>query len=332
MKAMKKILKWSGIGLITIIAGLTIFVLLSWEKKFDAPYPTIEASTDPNIIERGKYLALGPAHCGGCHVPMDKVRAFDEGEQMPFSGGWELSFPGFGTFRGPNITPDKETGIGKFTDAEIARSLRYGVGTDGRSLFPMMPFQGLSDQDLTAIISYLRNQEPVNHLVQPIDYKFMSKALFAFGLFKPEGPKESPPKSVTIEPSIEYGKYIAYNMANCRSCHTQVNMNTGEYIGKDFAGKALFEADDFSEGFAFVSPNLTPSPTTGIISNWTEEQFIARFKSGRVHRGSPMPWGSFSRINEVELQALYRFFQSLEPVENEIEKTVYAPGEALPEF
>ncbi len=329
---MKKILKWSGIGLITIVGSLIIFVHLTWEKKFDAPYPTIGATTDSSIIERGKYLAFGPAHCGSCHVPMDKVTAFDEGEQMPFSGGLEHTFPGFGTIRNPNITPDKETGIGKFTDAEIARSLRYGVGTDGRSLFPMMSFQGLSDQDLTAIISYLRNQEPVNHIVQPIDYKFMSKALFAFGLFKPEGPKESPPKSVTIAPSIEYGKYIAYHVANCRSCHTQVNMNTGEYIGKDFAGRALFEADDFSEGYAFVSPNLTPSSTTGIMSSWTEEQFIARFKSGRVHRGSPMPWGSFSRINEVELQALYRFFQSLDPVENKIEKTVYAPGEALPEF
>lgn len=216
MKRILKVLKWTGIVLAVLILGLVIFVQLRWDKKYDAPFPAISASTDSSIIARGAYLVNGPAHCGSCHSSMDEVRSFDEGKKFEFKGGWELTFPGFGTFTGPNITSDKETGIGKFSDAEIARSLRHGVGTDGRPLFPMMTFQGLSDNDLTAIISYLRTLPPVQNKVKPVEYGFMYKALLAVGMIKPEGPKATPPKSVKIEPSIEYGKYVAYNITNCR--------------------------------------------------------------------------------------------------------------------
>jgi Cytochrome c len=327
MKSALKFLKWTGIGLVVLILGFVVFVQLTWNKKQDAPYPEISASRDSSIIARGAYLANGPSHCGGCHSSMDEIRAFDEGKKVDLKGGWELTFPGFGTFVSQNITSDKETGIGNFSDGEIARSLRYGVGKDGHTLFPMMSFQGLSDEDLTAIISYLRTLPPVQNKVKPMEYGFMYKALLAFGLIKPEGPKETPPKSVAIAPTAEYGKYLAFHVSNCRSCHTEMDQNTGEYIGKDFSGKGFFEADAFSEGYSFMSPNLTPHKETGIIANWTEDQFIARFKLPRVHRGSPMPWGSFSRIDEVELKALYRFFQSLEPVDNKIDQIVFAPGE-----
>jgi len=327
MKRFLKILKWTGIGLAVLIIGFVTFVLLTWDRKYDAPYPAVTASKDSTVIERGRYLANGPAHCGDCHSSMDEVRMFDEGKSVAFKGGWELTFPGFGTFTGPNITPDKETGIGKFTDGEIARTLRYGVGTDGRAIFPMMNFHGLSDEDLTAIISYLRSLPPVHHVVKPFDYGFIYKALLAVGMIKPVGPKETPPKSVAIEPTAAYGKYLAYNVANCYSCHTEVDMNTGEFIGKDFAGKAYFPPDAFSDGYSFMSPNLTPHKATGIMANWTEEDFVNRFKSGRVHKGSPMSWGAYSRMNDVELKALYHFFQSLEPVDNKIEQIVFAPGE-----
>ena len=64
---------------------------------------------------------------------------------------------------------------------------------------------------------------------------------------------------------------------------------------------------------------------------WDEKQFIKRFRSGRVYKGTPMPWGSFGRMTDLELKAIYRYLQSLDPEENTIEKVVYAPGEALPE-
>jgi hypothetical protein len=108
-------------------------------------------------------------------------------------------------------------------------------------------------------------------------------------------------------------------------------MNTGAFIGKDFSGKGVFPPNAFSKGYSFVSPNLTPHPATGVMVNWSEQDYIERFKVGRLHEGTPMPWGAFSRMNEMDMKALYRFFNSIEPVENQIIKTVYAPGEKIKE-
>jgi mono/diheme cytochrome c family protein len=331
MKKFLKILKWTGIVLVILIAGLYIFVQAAGNKKFDAPYPGIQASSDSAVIARGKYLAYGPAHCATCHVPMDKIMDVENGVVMPLSGGWEESVPGFGTFRAPNLTPDLETGIGKRTDAELARSIRYMVNHEGRILFPFMASQGMSDEDLTAVISFLRSQDPVSHQIEPTKPGFLAKALVAFGLFKPEGPKETPPKFITADSTAAYGRYLAYSIGNCKGCHTEIDMNTGAFIGKDFSGKGVFPPNAFSKGYSFVSPNLTPHPATGVMVNWSEQDYIERFKVGRLHEGTPMPWGAFSRMNEMDMKALYRFFNSIEPVENQIIKTVYAPGEKIKE-
>src|SRR5687767_5613504 len=99
---MKKILLRVLVVLAIIVAGLLIFIFVSWNKKHAAPYPEIRASSDSMIIARGRYLAFGPAHCASCHVPMDKLKEVDNGLQIPLSGGWELSIPP-GTFRAPNL-------------------------------------------------------------------------------------------------------------------------------------------------------------------------------------------------------------------------------------
>ena len=189
---MKKILLRILAVIVIIIGGLIIFIFVAWNKKHNAPYPEITASTDSTVIARGKYLAFGPAHCASCHVPMDKLKEVDKGLEVPLSGGWELTIPP-GTFRARNLTPDMETGIGKLTDAEVARVLRYSVGHDGKSIFPFMPFQEMSDEDLTAVISFLRSQKAVKNLIKPTEYSFLGKAVMAFGLIKPEAPKNTPP-------------------------------------------------------------------------------------------------------------------------------------------
>ena len=287
MKSVIKILKWAGLVLCLLIIGLLVFIQFSWDKKYDAPYPNITATTDSIIIARGKHLALGPAHCINCHVPMDKLREADEGKIMSLSGGWELTIPP-GTFRAPNITPDNETGIGKMTDGEIARALRHSVNKNSRLVFPFMPFQELSDADLTAIISFLRSQESVKHKVERSELSFLGKALLAFGVIKPEGPKNTPPKSVEIDSTIVYGSYLANSVANCRGCHTERDFKTGDFIGAPFAGGTYFEPDVFTEGYSFVTPNLTPQKETGIIANWDESKFITRMRGGRIHKGSRM--------------------------------------------
>jgi mono/diheme cytochrome c family protein len=326
---MKKILLSLLAGIVILVLGLVAFVSLTWNKTFDAPYPDITASTDSTMIARGKYLAFGPSHCATCHVPMDKILDVEHGQEMPLIGGWQLDIPP-GIFRAPNITPDEETGIGKLSDAEIARVLRYGVGHDGRFIFPFMPYENLSDEDLTAVISFLRSQEPVANQVAKTEYSFLGKALMAFGLFQPVSPAQDPPSSVAKDTTALYGKYLTHDVANCYGCHTNRDLQTGEFIGEPFAGGLKFEPDELSQGYAFITPNLTPDPETGAIADWSQKTFINRFRMGRTHKGTHMPWGAYSRMDDNDLKAIYNYLQSLPPVTNHIPKTTFAPGEPLP--
>ncbi len=190
-----------------------------------------------------------------------------------------------------------------------------------------MPYQELSDDDLTAIVSFLRSQKPVEHYVEPTEYSFIGKAIMAFGLLKPEGPKNKPSKSIEIDSTIKYGAYLANSVGNCFGCHTKRDLKTGMLVGTAFAGGGIFPADEFSKGYSFFSPNLTPHKETGVMTEWDFNTFKERFRSGRTQEGTPMPWGAFSRMDDLELKALYRYLQSLDPVENKIDKAVYAPGE-----
>jgi len=313
-------------GLLAILLGLIIYIQLAWDKKYDFPYPDIVAVKDSAIIARGEYLAYGPAHCATCHMPMDKIVDVENGAKYPLSGGWTLDIPP-GTFRAPNLTPDEETGIGKLTDGQIARAMRYLNFHDGSTMFPFMPFQEITDDDLTAIISFLRSQEPVKNLVPRSSPSFLGKAIMAFGLIKPVGPINTPKKSIVKDTTVEYGSYLANNVANCYGCHTNRDLKTGEFIGEDFAGGLYFEPDPFSGGYSYTVPNITPDKETSIMATWDQATFVNRFKKGRVHDGSPMPWGAFTRIDSTEIIALYKYLNSVPPIKNNVGKIVWAPGE-----
>ncbi|MFN4085270.1 MAG: c-type cytochrome [Spirosomataceae bacterium] len=330
MKKFLPILAWLAAGLCLILLGLFSFVQIKSSSSFEAPLPDIQASRDTAVIARGRHLVLGPAHCVSCHVPMNQVKAVEYGAVVPLSGGWEMAIPP-GVFRAPNLTPDLETGIGKKSDGELARALRYSVSSTGGCLFPLMPFQELSDEDLTAVISFLRSQEPIRNEVKPSEYSFMGKALVAFGVMKPVGPHQNPPKQVTIDSTVEYGSYLANRVANCNGCHTERDFKTGAFVGVPFSGGTRFLPDPFTEGYSFITPNLTPDQTTGIMAQWDEAAFLRRMRAGKVHKGSPMPWATYARMSDLELKAIYRYLRSLDPVTNPIQQIVFAPGEKLPE-
>lgn len=329
---MKKVILYILLFIVIVIAGLFVYVQTSWDKNFEAPYPEISASTDSAVIARGQYLAFGPGHCAYCHIPADKLKDVAAGRVVPLSGGWEMAIPP-GTFRAPNITPDMETGIGSFTDAELARTLRHMVKHNNKFMLPVMEFTEMSDEDITAVISFLRTQEPVKNAVPPSEFSFLGKALLAFGAIKPQGPKKTPPVSVPVDSTASYGSYLANNVANCVGCHTARDMKTGAFTGPAFAGGFAMPAEYDPEmaGYMFLSPNLTPDPETGVIALWDEETFVERFQYGRLQPGSPMPWEAFAMMNEMELKALFRYFNSLEPQVSSVTKTVFEPGEELPE-
>jgi mono/diheme cytochrome c family protein len=305
MRRLKKILKWIGIVLFLIAGILSLTVMLRQNIKYDRPYPAIRASTDSSVILRGKHLVFSAAHCADCHSPnqnTDSLLAI--GQEPSLSGGFVFDLP-VGKIYSKNITSDKETGIGNYTDAEIARALRYGVHPDGTVVFDFMPFHNTSDEDLTAIISYLRTQKPVVNKVPPHSLNVMGKMVKAF-MVVPVGPTGDVVSTVKKDSTADYGKYLALNVGNCNGCHTERDL-TGTFTGEPFAGG--------SEIDGFITPNLTTDPGSR-IAGWTQENFIARFRMGRLIPKSPMPWNSFKRMNDDELKAIYKYLKTLKPVKS----------------
>jgi mono/diheme cytochrome c family protein len=311
---LKKILTWTASILLFLLVGLSIVVAFRQNLHFDAPYPEISASKDSMVIARGKYLVFGPAHCADCHASPQNSAAIDRGETAVLSGGRLFNLP-IGKIYSRNLTSD-ETGLGRISDEQIARALRYGVGHDGRTLFNFMPFHNASDYDLTAIISFIRSFPPVKNVVPANEMNLLGKVVKAF-LIKPVGPSMEVPKAVVQDSSIEYGKYLASSVSNCRGCHTNRNLMTGAFVGPEYAGGFKMESVIDPKNFSCVTPNLTPDPATGHINAWSESLFIQRFRSGKLIPHSPMPWGPFSRMSDLELKAIYRFLKQVEPVSND---------------
>lgn len=316
MKILIKILKWTGIVLVALIAILTTTIASRQNLKFEAPYPDIKASKDSAVIARGKFFVYGPAHCAYCHTKLDKWQDVEAGKELPLTGGHLFDFPP-GKMYSRNLTPDKETGIGNLSDSEIARALRYGVGHDGRALFDLMPFHNVSDEDLTAIISYLRSTEPVKNEVPENKFNMLGNIVKAF-LLKPTGPDptiEVPVNSPKPDTTVEYGRYMAQSVANCRGCHTERDLKTGAYIGP-FYGGGLKIPSEIDLTVMISTPNITTDPNFGRLASWTQKDFINRFREGRKFPASIMPWGPFSRMTDIELIAIYKFLKTIPPVPN----------------
>lgn len=314
MKKFLRVLKWLGLAVLLIILGIIVAVFTLKDRKFDAPYPNITASKDTALIARGKYLVNGPTHCAHCHSPLSDLSKLDEGQIVPLVGGHDFPLGPLGTIYSPNLTSDAETGIGNYKDEEIARLLRHGVKRDGTTMINMMPYYDMSDYDVKAIISYLRTLAPVKNPNKPNDWTFMGNTIRAFAL-KPIGPSKPNPSIVIPDSTADYGKYMAYTVANCYGCHTDRN-DMGEYIGQPFAGGAKFPSE-VDPSKLLITPNITADQETGRLAYWSEDQFIKRFRQGKLIKESIMPWGPYSRMSDLELKALYRYLKSIPGVKRD---------------
>jgi mono/diheme cytochrome c family protein len=315
---MKKLITRILLGLLAVLVagglGLTGYASIRWDRTFDAPLPNLHATGDSAVIARGRYLAYGPAMCAECHVANELTKRVEAGEQLPLSGGHEWVLP-VGTIRSPNLTPDSATGIGRYTDAQLARMLRHMVKPDGRAAAPFMGFQNLADEDVVAILSFLRSQPPVRNEVASRDLNVLGKVVSTF-LIKPKGPEGDPPAHAPAGPSVERGRYIVTAASDCVGCHTARGGLDGHFTGPKLAGGGTFPVEG-EPNKVLVSPNLTPDPKTGRIASWTEDQFVARFRQGKVLPKTYMPWGAVSRMTEDDLRSVYRYLQSLPPVEHD---------------
>ncbi|MBG9374958.1 c-type cytochrome [Panacibacter sp. DH6] len=306
----KKIAKWTGIILLVLITGISVTAAFRQNVVYDAPYPQIKASTDSVVIARGRHLAYSSAHCVDCHSTANADSLIKLGLDVPLSGGFDFDI-GIGHIYSKNITPDSATGIGRYTDAELARALRYGVHPNGTVVFDFMQFHNMSDDDLVAVLSFIRSQKPVYNKVPDNSLDVMGKLVKAF-LVKPAGPTEQVPVSVVIDTSANYGRYLANSVAECNGCHTKRDMS-GAFTGEPFGG-----GNEFAEhgNPLLITPNLTPDSSSRIFG-WSQADFIKRFRMGKIIPYSPMPWQSFGRMTDDELKAIYKYLQTLQPAKTQ---------------
>ncbi|WIT12899.1 cytochrome c [Paucibacter sediminis] len=265
---------------------------------------TLAAQAQP-ALERGKYLMEGIVACGNCHLARGPQGQplFEKG----LSGGLPFDEPVFMAYAA-NITPDKVTGIGNWTDAQLGKAIREGMRPDGRLIGPPMPieyYRHLSDADLAAIIAYLRAQPAVRNAVPKSSYKM------------PLPPNYGPPlQSVQAPPrseQLKYGEYLA-NIGHCMDCHTARDERGMPVPGRVGAGGMEFKGP---WGIS-VSRNLT-SHESGLKS-WSDAQIARAIREGVDRQGQPykppMAYPFYKNINDADMAALISYLRSLAPVAN----------------
>ncbi len=302
----RKILKWPALllsGLLTLVLALVLVVVLigfyKLNQQHNNPVANIQVARSPAQIARGEKLA----HiCASCHSP---------GNELPLAGSnfeAKFAFPPIGTFYAPNLTPSGN--IKDWSDGEVIRAIREGVHKNGRSLLimPAENFRNLSDDDVQALVAYLRSQ-PATGVPTP-DNQFDLLGALLINLLDWQTAQQ-PVGSVTApQPGTrEYGKYMV-DVIGCRSCH-----------GDQLQGKV-----DNGQPGPPPGPNLTL-----IVPQWSEEQFMTFFNTGKLPGGgtvptvtlpsgfsSPkMPWNEVRAVTtDDELKAIYAYLRSLPPVES----------------
>jgi len=304
------------------VLGLLSFPNLSKVAARQAPAAHVRPLTNrkfepsPERMARGKYLVESVAGCFGCHAKM--ANNLGPGELPEFTdvgaGNVFVDEKDF-VLVASNITPDVETGAGSWTDDQLARAIREGIGHDGRVLFPMMPYtvyKDMSDEDLASIIIYIRSI-PAVHKEQP---KTKIPARYADAILKFPEPIEHEIGPPANDP-VSRGRYLVA-VAHCHECHTPFDDKTVDFVpGMDFAGGA-----DFGD---VASANITPDYTG--IGYFDEALFIKTLRTGWVGARPlrmPMPWPFFRNMTDDDLKAIYAYLRTLPPIHHDVDNTEVA--------
>ncbi|MCS6948539.1 MAG: cytochrome c [Steroidobacteraceae bacterium] len=320
-----------GVAIVVVALGGAALWWFLWLPRSAPPSP-LRVELTPERIERGRYLTINVLQCVDCHSERDWTR-YGGPPKAPIGAGraclnrytetagvnvGQETFPGLLCIR--NITPDVATGIGGWTDGEIIRAVREGIGRDGRGLFPIMPYfvyRHLSDEDVQAVVAYLRTMQPIRSSQPPgREIDFPLNLLVRLWPQPVRGPVRAPPRG----PTVAYGEYLS-RIARCEFCHTPRDPSSLEgYPGRLLAGGMPFFLGRSNVKY---SMNLTPHATG--LGPWSEAQFIERF---RRHADPPhvdpsantlMNWSAFAGMTDDDLRALYRYFRSVPPVELRLE-------------
>jgi mono/diheme cytochrome c family protein len=297
------------------LAGTLVLGGCALMKAASRPAPDVKVAGTPEQVARGKYLANNLNACLSCHSPLTEVHLPQPGKEG--SGGRlfgrEDGLPG--NIYSTNLTPDVETGIGGWTDGEVIRAIREGVSKDGHALFPLMPYPNyakMSDEDVEAIVAYLRTLKPVKNKVGKTEIDFPLN-IIVNTIPKPlAGPVGPAPKD-----GVARGEHVL-NMASCAECHTPREK------GKPVEGMFLAGGHEFKDGdHTFKMPNLTSDKETG-LGGWTDAQIERAVRFGERPDGkrlSPvMPWAAYSGMAKEDMKALVAYLRTVPPVKTGAEK------------
>ena len=285
---MPRWIRWTGLalaGLVLLVAfavAVLYFVTTRHIREvYSFPDSPVRAAADPASLDRGRHLVEAIGKCQECH-------GADMGGKM-----W-VDAPAFGRLAGSNLTSGRG-GIGALTDADLERALRHGVGRDRRPLvfMPSEAFAAMGDEDLAALLGYLRTLPPVDRELPEPTVGPVGRALYLLGNLPllpvrlidhgASLPDQTP--SVTVE----YGEYLA-TIGGCRSCH-----------GLALAGDANPDAPDI---------------TVGRLGDWTEQDFFTALRRGKRPDGSvidpeTMPWVRSGLMTDDEIRAVWMYMRAL---------------------
>ena len=277
--------------------------------------PAVNPQPAADRLERGRYLVEGPMHCFMCHSDSDWKLPGGKYVSERKGAGHKWADFGFPFLIAPNISPDPETGAGKWTDETFARAIREGVGHDGRRLFPIMPymlFRKMSDEDLASVLAYIRSIPPVrNQLPTTVLPDEIRNSL------PPHQAITEPVPEPDLSDPVRRGEYLV-TLGNCTECHTPKDEHGAPLPGLDFAG-----------GFVMTGPwgevasaNITSDPSG--ISYYDEALFIKTIRTGQVQArklNSVMPWIYFRNMTDDDLKAIFAYLRTLRPVQHRVDNT-----------
>ncbi|HXZ80739.1 MAG TPA: cytochrome c [Terriglobales bacterium] len=310
-KALGKILAYNLLALV-VLAALAITFTVGWTPVFGPkarPVSNRRFEATPSRLERGKYLAETRMGCIECHTPKQANVEPSVFTGKPGSGGVFLDEDNLRVVAA-NITPDRETGIGAWSDDEISRAIREGISKDGHALFPIMPyeeFRRMSDEELASVIVYIRTLEPVRSSLPPDKIPFpLSRLINA----APQ-PVDHPVSEPDMNDPIKRGEYIAN--ISCIGCHTPAKS------GKPLPGMQFAGGQPFTTSVA--SANITPDQSG--IAYYDEKLFMDVMRTGRVKARQlhVMPWWIFAKMTDDDLKATYAYLRTVQPVKHRVDNT-----------
>ena len=272
-----------------------------------ACFATLVAATAAHAqtpTQRGDYLVNSVLACGNCHTPQGPGGPVME---KFLSGGIRFDEPPFDV-TASNITPDKITGIGSWSDAELKRGLVEGVRPNGVPLAPIMPnafYKIMTPGDLNAVVAYLKTVKPIENKVPDPVYKIaLPPMVFPGG--------EKPMPEADLADKVKRGFYLA-TIGHCMECHTPMTRGHHDFGQMGKGGREFPGPWGVSK-----SSNITPHPTAG-IGAWSDAEIKRAITQGVSRDGRklkpPMGYGFYARMTDGDLDAVVAWLRTLKPVE-----------------